>query len=189
MNAKKVSPNTFEGSFSRDLIIRKLWALDELSKVENNFQTIYVLGSWYGNMGFIIDKTQDINFEKLFNIDIDQDVLNNSKEIYNKAEIKNVKFLNIDANDLKYRNAKDLNLVINTSTNNIKNNQWFKNIPKGSVVLLQGRNNDPGAVNKFTSLKEFKDTFLLKKVLYVGQITVTTSEDEDYDSYMIIGIK
>lgn len=188
MTSKKVSPNTLAGSFSNDLIIRKLWAVHELSKINDHFQTVYILGSWYGNMGFVMSKTTGIEYDLLFNIDQDQEVLNSSKEVYKKTEIKNTKFLKIDANKLKYQNAKDSNLVINTSTNNIKGDQWFTHIPKGSVVLLQGRNNDPGAVNEFENLKDFKSHYPLKRILYAGSIDLNAA-NADYESYMIIGIK
>ncbi|MEN6623796.1 MAG: hypothetical protein ABFD50_19880, partial [Smithella sp.] len=120
MTLKKVSPNTISGSFSNDLIIRKLWAIEELSKISANFQTVYVLGSWYGNMGFVMSKTNSIDYDRLFNVDRDQEVLDASEKLYKKAEIDNARFLKMDANRLKYQNAKDSNLVINTSTNNIK---------------------------------------------------------------------
>lgn len=188
MTLKKVSPNTISGSFSNDLIIRKLWAIEELSKISANFQTVYVLGSWYGNMGFVMSKTNSIDYDRLFNVDRDQEVLDASEKLYKKAEIDNARFLKMDANRLKYQNAKDSNLVINTSTNNIKGNQWFKHIPKGSIVLLQGRNNDPGAVNKFESLKDFKSHYPLKRILYAGSIDLTAA-NADYESFMIIGIK
>lgn len=185
---KKISPNTLKGSFSNDLIIRKLWAVDEISKISDHFKTIYVLGSWYGNMGFVIAKSSNIKFSKLYNVDNDSKVLDDSEDLYRVADIENSNFLNMDANKLKYRNAKDSNLVINTSTNNIKGNQWFKNIPDGSLVLLQGRNNDPGAVNTFKSLKDFKNFYPLKKILYAGSIDLEAAE-ADYESYMVIGIK
>lgn len=188
MKAKNVSPDTPKGSFSRDLIIRKLWALDELSKIEDKFQSVYILGSWYGNMGFILDKTSDISFDKLFNVDIDKETLDSSEKIYSMAEIKNVRFVHLDANKLKYRNAKSPNLVINTSINNIKGDQWFKNIPPGSLVLLQSRNNDLGSVNEIDNIKDLKRSFPLKKILYAGTIDLSASE-ADYESFMIIGIK
>ena len=61
-------------------------------------------------------------------------------------------------------------------------------IPKGSMVLLQGRNNDPGAINKFESLKDFKSHYPLKRILYAGSIDLTAA-NADYESFMIIGIK
>ena len=188
MKIEEVSPNTLAGSFSNDLIIRKIWAVDELEKIAKKFQTIYILGSWYGNMGFIINKTSSIKYDVMINIDIDSRPLQTSKVVYKKAGIENVRFLRKDVNNLSYQNAGNLNLVINTSVNNMHGSQWFDNIPSGSLVLFQGRNNDPGATNEFHNLSDFKKSFKLSKLLYAGKITLTSNND-DFDSFMIIGIK
>jgi hypothetical protein len=188
MRLKEVSPNTLKGSFSNDLIIRKIWIVEELLKISNQFNTIYVLGSWYGNMGFIINKNKEITFNKIINVDLDDEVLSTSKKIYKKLNIKNSKFLELNVNKLKYKDAKNPNLVINTSTNNIDGTQWFENIPSGSLVVLQGRNNDDGAVNQFNNIKEFKESFPLKKILYDGTIDLSAAK-ADYKSFMIIGMK
>lgn len=185
MRLKEVSPNTLAGSFSNDLIIRKIWALEELEKIATDFQNVYILGSWYGNMGFILDKASSINYDTIVNVDIDKKAIKASKAVYKKADIDNSKFLNIDANDVTYKNA---DLVINTSVNNIRGQEWFEKIPPESLVLLQCRTNDPGAVNKYKNLDQFKSAFSFKKVLYTGKITLT-SNDGDFDSFMIIGIK
>lgn len=185
MRLKEVSPNTLAGSFSNDLIIRKIWALEELEKISTKFQNIYILGSWYGNMGFIIAKASSIEYDNIVNVDIDKKAIKASKAIYKKADIDNSKFLNLDANDLTYKNA---DLVINTSVNNIQGQDWFEKIPAGSLVLIQGRTNDPGAVNKYQSLAEFKSDFSVNKILYAGKITLS-SNDDNFDSFMIIGIK
>lgn len=188
MKLKEVSPNTLKGSFSNDLIIRKVWIVEELLKISDHFNTIYVLGSWYGNMGFVINKTKAITFNKLINVDKDREVILSSKEIYKKSNIENSEFLKMDVNNLKYQDAQSPNLVINTSVNNIEGTQWFENIPLKSVVVLQGRTDDPGAVNKYSSMKDFKNSFPLSKILYAGTINLSATE-ADYDSYMIIGIK
>lgn len=185
MKLREISPNTLAGSFSNDLIIRKIWALEELEKIATDFHNIYVLGSWYGNMGFILDKASSISYDTIVNVDIDKQAIRASKAIYKKAEIKNSKFLNVDANDLTYKNA---DLVINTSVNNIRGQDWFKKIPSGCLVLIQGRTNDPGATNTFQTLADFKAAFSFNKILYAGKITLA-SNDDDFDSFMVIGIK
>lgn len=188
MKLKEISPNTLPGSFSNDLIIRKLWAVEELEKISNKFHNVYVLGSWYGNMGFILDKASSIKYDSIINIDLDKKAIDTCKKVYKKAEINNSRCLVGDVNKLKYQTGGHPSLIINTSVNNIKGRDWFKNIPASSLVLLQCRTNDPGAINRYQTLSEFKASFPLKKLLYAGKITLS-SDDESFDSFMIIGIK
>ena len=45
------------GSFTRDLVASKVWLLDELARIAPQVGTIYVLGSWYGNLGVLLALT------------------------------------------------------------------------------------------------------------------------------------
>jgi hypothetical protein len=56
------------------------------------------------------------------------------------------------------------------------------------MILLSGRNNDPGAVHKFNSVEEFSSTYPLTKILFSGQRTFEDPETE-YDAYLVIGTK
>jgi hypothetical protein len=93
-----------------------------------------------------------------------------------------------DANDLDYRQLGADGLVINFSTTNIEGSDWFDHIPKGTMVVLKGRNNDEGAVNKFTNLDEFRTKYPLTKTLYSGSLNLQ-DRTTDYDCYLVIGIK
>ena len=55
INIFEGSPDTPQGSRSKDLNIGKLWLLTELKRLGNDkFDTVYVLGSWkYGSV-FVI---------------------------------------------------------------------------------------------------------------------------------------
>jgi hypothetical protein len=52
------SPLTVQGSFENGLILNKLWLIYELQKIQDQFSTIYILGSWYGNMSILLAKSQ-----------------------------------------------------------------------------------------------------------------------------------
>jgi hypothetical protein len=79
-------------------------------------------------------------------------------------------------------------LVINTSAGNMQNAGWFANIPSGTMVAVQGRDPDPGAVYEFSSADELIDMFYFDKIIYKGGIPLQDPETK-YTRFMVVGIK
>lgn len=188
MRVGEISPNTVEGSFSDDLVISKLWLIQHLKEIKNDFSTIYILGSWFGNLGLLMT-VKHIKFDKIINVEVDKNVLKIGKDLADKMGISDkIERMLKDANTLDYRQIDNNSLVINTSCNNMKNTGWFDNIPDNTLVVLQGRNNDPGAVNKHNTLDEFVKEYPVSEILYKGSIELEDPEVR-YDRFMIIGYK
>ena len=109
------------------------------------------------------------------------------QQVIQQMNIKNVEHMNKDSNTLDYRQLPGI--VINTSTNDIKNEGWFDNIPNGTLVVLQGRDRvDPQADYSFDAPQDLLEQYPLNKVLYQSAITLTDPETE-YTKSMVIGIK
>jgi hypothetical protein len=176
MKLHEFSPNTLKGSFTDDLVVSKLWLLSEVGKIHKDFNSIYILGSWYGNLSlFLLDKNH-IQFKKIINVDIDKTVLNTGHELATKFGVADkIQPMVKDANKLNYSQAKSPSLVINTSVNDMENSGWFDNIPKGTLVAIQTRDED-------------LDQFEFTKVLYRGNKQLKDPETS-YTRYMVIGIK
>ena len=175
MRVNEFSPNTLSGSFTEDLIISKLWLIKEIEKIHNKFNTIYVLGSWYGNISILLINKY-IKFKKIINVDINDTVLNTGQVLAKKLGIdKQIEPMAKDANTLDYRQAIFPSLIINTSCNDMKNAGWFDNIPRGTLVALQTRDN---------TLDEYE----FSKVLYIGKRHLKDPET-NYTRLMKIGIK
>lgn len=194
MNSKELvkvteaSPFTIKGSFSTDLMKNKLWLCSELAKLKNNFSNIYVLGSWYGNISFVLDNLDHFSFDKITNIDIEDKWTQTGIKLADKLGIsKKVKYLCKDANAINYKCNQD-SLIVNNSCNDIERDQWFENIPKGTWVALQGRNNLPKANREFSSLNKFINTYKLNDIKFSGEKTFTDPETK-YTLFMIIGKK
>ena len=183
----ETSDLTFQGSNTPDLIKSKEWICEILAGLDldiSKFSTIYVLGSWYGNMAFIL-KEMGIPFNKIINIDLDKDVLSKSEQLLKDAGIENIESMNKDVNTLDYRQVTADSLIINTSTQDIEGSMWFKRIPKGVLVALQGRD----SVKKpFKDLNEFDNTFPISTTLFLGKKKLE-DPDTDYLRFMKIGIK
>ena len=175
MRVDEFSPKTLSGSFTEDLIISKLWLIKEIEKIHNKFNTIYILGSWYGNISILLINKY-IKFKKIINVDKNQQVLATGQLLAKRLGIdKRIEPMAKDANTLDYRQAKSPSLVINASCNDMENSGWFDNIPVGTLVALQTRDN---------TLDEYK----FSKTLYSGQRHLKDPET-DYTRIMKIGIK
>lgn len=182
----EASPDTLEGSFTDDLIQSKQWLCDKLKQGLKGkcARTIYVLGSWYGNLAMLLDKS-NIVFDEIILIDNDEEVLATSQKLL-KPFFKPGKliFLNTDAKDVIYDKP---GIIINTSVNDM-DTSWYDNVPEGRRVIIQGRDQVSKAVNKIADMKQFDDMFPMNKVNYLGSRDYTDPET-DYTRYMKIGVK
>ena len=177
MKLLEFSPLTLHGSFERGLILNKLWLIHELRKIQDQFSTIYILGSWYGNMSILLAKSR-IKYHHIVNVDQDAGVTRQAKRIGRMLNIHNVEYMAKDANRLNYQQLDPDGLVINTSCHDMKNRGWFAHIPSGVLVALQSRDDVDH------DLEDYK----LSKTLYQGS---RRSQDPEtrYNSILRIGIK
>ena len=92
-----------------------------------------------------------------------------------------------DANKLVYE--KDVDVVINTSTEHFESNEWFDNIPEGTLVCLQGNNmNHDGHTSDVASLAEFIAKYPLQRTVIDGEMGFEYP-DWNFARYMLIGFK
>ena len=183
-------PNTVTGSKGSSLNLERFWAVATLSQIKNNFDTIYILGSWYGNVALLLFMLERyISFDRIINVDINADSLEIGQQRLAKLGLDNkTKPMHRDANELDYRQLGPDGLVINLSCHDIPELEWLEHIPAGTWVVLQARNNDPGAANQFRSFKQFDRTYPLSHTAYQGTLDLE-DPDGDYQQYMKIGQK
>lgn len=178
MRLLEFAPLTLAGSFHRSLIFNKLWLISELSKFKDSFSTIYVLGSWYGNMSLLLARSS-IEYDQIINVDRDARVVRAGQAIAEKMGLADgIRAIAGDANDLDYGDLDSNSLVINTSCYEIKNTEWFDRIPAGTMIALETR----------TDVDEDLADYELSNVLYQGSRELTDPET-DYTSILKIGIK
>ena len=174
------------GSFTHDLIKSKVWLLSELARIAPEVGTVYVLGSWYGNLGVLLALDPMIQYNRLINVETDQKFLQVSKRIHDRLGMSNTEYMLKDANNLDYRQLGRDGVVINTSLTDMSGQAWFDNIPAGTLVVLQSRDNDPG--NAAHSTQDIIDRFPLSEVIYDGKLELQDPETQ-YTRYMVIGVK
>ena len=185
MKVQESSGYTFEGSITPDLILSKIWLASELLKLNQEFSTVYILGSWYGNMAYILNK-MNVPIQKIINVDINEDWLKFGRDLLNYAGYTNVESMNKDANALNYRQLNSNSIVINTSETDIPGKNWFRNIPPGTLVAIQSR--DMADNQRYTNVEQFNKAYPMSKTLYLNVLNLTDPET-DYQRFMKIGIK
>jgi hypothetical protein len=185
-NLAESSGYSLAGSFTRDLIASKVWLLDQLARIAPQVGTIYVLGSWYGNLGVLLALDPVIKYKQLINVETNLSMLDTSQSILDHVGAKNVKYMLKDANDLDYQQLGDDGVVVNTSLTDMEGQTWFNNIPSDTLVAMQSRDHDPG--NEAHSTQDIIDRFPLSEIVYDGELQLADPETE-YTRYMVIGIK
>jgi hypothetical protein len=174
------------GSFTRDLTASKVWLLSELEKTQQRFSTAYILGSWYGNLALYMTLQPRMDVDKIILVEKNKQFLSISKQILDRAGADNTEYMLADANRLDYRQLGDAGVVINTSLTDMPGRAWFLNIPSGTLVVMQARDQDTG--QEYHSTQEIVDRFPLTQVLYHGRMQLRDPETQ-YTRYMVIGRK
>ena len=181
-------------AFSAGQVESKIWAAEQLELVVKELNTgplrMYVLGGWYSLLHFILSVRKNIDIDYCRSVDLDPIVSYNANKINNAWEIKDWKFraYPFDANNINYTNEK-INCIVNTSTEHFDNNNWFENIDKDTLILLQG--NDlkiSDHVSRPKSLEHFISTYPVTDLKFSGTMNFQF-KDMSYNRHMIIGIK
>jgi len=182
------SPDTPAGSRTKDLNLGKLWLLTELKRLGmDKFDTVYVLGSWYGSMApYLLDK--HIKFDTAYLIDIDPKNTEYTQKLVKKQGFSDrIIPITQDCNTTDFKG--DRILVINTSCNDIENTGWFEHVPQGAVVALEGRDNQPdNATNTTQDLDTFHAEYALEETLVLDKIQLNGYDDR-YNRFLKIGTK
>lgn len=174
------------GSMTRDLTASKVWLLSELEKIQQDFTTIYVLGSWYGNTALYMKLEDRIHADKIVLVEKNKQFLSTSQQLLDRVGADNVEYMLADSNKLDYRQLGDRGCVINTSLTDMPGRSWFLNIPQDTLVVMQGRDHDPN--RSFETAQDIVDRFPLGQVLYHGRMRLRDPETE-YTRVMVIGRK
>ena len=180
----EASPNTLEGSFTPDLVESKTWLAEMLAKglKGKNAGTIYILGSWYGNMGIFLQQA-GVKFDKLVLIEPNEKWLMHSKDLLDTLNDEGkLVLIHQKAEDAVYEKP---GVVINTSCNET-GPVFLTKLPDNMLCLLQARNNNENTLFPTEDEEDFIDYFPLEKVYYTGKKQLEDPE-VNYVRYMIIG--
>lgn len=177
-------------AFAHGPIESKLWLCHTIKQLKlPAVDNLVVLGAWSGTMPLLVYATSAISFQKALLVDTNEEYQEQSRKICNTLDCQGkLLVLNTDANKFAYVNDASY-FVINTSTDNIVGNNWFKNIPAGTWVALQGRTGGHrDCVLSFTNTEEFNQAYPLTHTSFIGQKRFSYPS-HGYARFMKIGIK
>ena len=183
----EASPDTLLGSFTPDLVSSKTWLCRQLKKQlgDRSAGDIYILGSWYGNMGIFLQQAT-IDFDRLIMVETKPRLLATAQRLleplYREGRLKLVLGR---AEQINYPN-KNIT-VINTSSNDMTRT-WLQRVPPGTLTVIQGRDNlvDPRIETSRAGVFYLK--FPLETTVYWGQRRLRDPETR-YTRFMKIGYK
>ncbi|NBO99863.1 MAG: hypothetical protein EBU90_07010 [Proteobacteria bacterium] len=175
-------------AFSNGQIDSKLWLCRELENLYESIDSVYIYGGWYAMTAFLLKSRERIDIKAIRSFDIDPacesiaDMLNENW-VYKDWQFKAI---TKDCNEIKPR---DVDLIINTSTEHFESMQWWTNIAKGRHVALQGNNmlHDDHVVHT-DSLDKFLSKYPLREILFQGTLDFNYP-DKKFTRFMTIGIK
>ena len=177
---------SLQGSFTHDLTTSKVWLMQELAKIKPNITTVYILGSWYGNLSLYMTLDPIVKVKQIVNVENNREMLEQSQKMLDLVGADNVEYMLKDANNLNYHQLGMDGAVINCSLTDMDGTRWFSRIPDGTLVVMQARDHDPGY--QFHSTDDILKKFPLSQVLYSGSLRLKDPETH-YRRFMVIGRK
>lgn len=182
--------NVDKDAFSSGQIGSKLWLCNELERLFDSIDNVWIYGGWYGLTAFLLNSRGNLKIKQIRSYDIDPacepiaDMINENWVIDNwkfKAKTQDCNLLDLDWHGP--------DLIINTSTEHFDSMDWWNAIPQGTAVALQGNNMLHEEHHTLSeSLDEFIEQFPLSNVLYKGQKEFIYPNWK-FTRFMLIGVK
>jgi hypothetical protein len=183
-------------AFASSQTLSKQWLVEKLEECLEGMTTppqgwrIWILGGWYGLTNFILRTRAVIDVEHVRSLDIDpecQPVADRVNKLWEWQEWQ-FKAQTCDVNKLSY-NEGTPHIVINTSVEHIAGDQWYKNIPQGTLVVLQANDQlHDDHIWICSSPKDLLERFGVSECLYEGSMEFKYPTG-NWSRHMIIAIK
>ena len=193
-------------SFWKGQIKSKIWLVEELAKIDTNYDNVIVMAGWFGQLKSIYDKR--LTYAKMRIIEMDRSACETSDYVFNLTNLENYKVKSVNANinnltlhkngyEWDVENFKDgtkygekflPNLIINTSAEHMTD-EWYKQIrfkemESNPIVAIQSNNlfDIPEHINCVHSVDHMKKKFPMKEILFEGELQL-----KGYKRVMLIG--
>jgi hypothetical protein len=173
-------------AFNHRQIASKLWARDELAKLEpGRIGLAWIVGGWYAVLAALLLEDHRLDLGRIVSFDIDPGVATVARSL-NEPQLAAGRFdaLTADMYQLDYRTPAP-DLVINTSCEHIDDLAgWLARVPAGTRVLLQSNDyfSESEHINALPSLEAFAAVAKLGKVEFSGALYL-----RKYTRFMLIG--
>lgn len=182
----------------------KKWLLDELSKINLNFNEVLICAGWYGLLAHMLFTDDRFRIKRICSVDLDPNTEKIADCMNFKWLVQNWRFKSVikDINEIDYNNiCFDItnddgetkpfyfmpDLIINTSCEHIQEfDKWIVSLPKNKLCVLQSNNYfvHHEHVNCVSSNYELEKKSKFTKIYFSGEL-----KNHDYTRYMVIGEK
>lgn len=190
-------PHVNLDAFSSSQVASKIWLVERLEDVlEKQYAPpelgyrIWILAGWYGLTNLILRTRAVIPVQFVRSLDMDPECQVVADRVNKFWEWQGWQFKaqTCDVNKLDY-SVDTPHIVINTSVEHIESDQWFHNIPKGMIVVLQANNmTHDDHVRSYADSADLLKTFPLAECHYEGSIEFSYP-NQTFKRHMIIGVK
>lgn len=164
--------------------------LDEYYPADQDGFRIWILAGWYGITNMIIRVRSKIRIKEIRSFDIDPSCEEIADKINNLWVWRAWEFKahTADINELEYKPKPDI--IINSSVEHMTSNNWWTNIPKGTLVALQASNMEhDDHINPIKSSRELLEKYPLEECFMEGTKRFQYNDEDGFYRSMIIGIK
>lgn len=177
----------------------KLWLCQSLenhfSNLSNEGITIWIYGSWYGTLAYMLLSRERLNIRKICCFDIDKKANEIAYKVLDHWRCQGVSIEIYDQDCQKLDGANSLyqssrpDLIINTSCEHMKDYDWWRNIPSGQLVALQSTDmKHPTHINNVMCIQDFKDKTKMSKIM-VESVKEFAYPTLQFKRFMLIGEK
>lgn len=190
-------------AMSQGQLKSKMWAIDELKRLDLDLGTVFLCAGWYGILATLMFE-HNLKLEKIRSFDIDPDVRQIAekfnlpwvqadwkfKSVYmdiHKMDYVDFEYTIVKSNGAAFNLTDTANTVINTSCEHIEHfDEWYERIPSGMLLVLQSNDfqDVQEHVNTSTDYNNFADKTPMAEVLYGGELNLPA-----YNRFMRIGRK
>ena len=165
----------------------KIWLSEILNKYYDSKipSNIYIFGGWLGVLANILFQNSKFYVDTIYNIDLDPWCKPNSEKL-NQTYVNMQRYYADTADMREYQYTDTADIVINTSTEHVTQeiyDQWYDNIPVGSLVVVQGNDffSCDEHVRCSSSLDEFITMNRVTDPIFAGQLPTSI-----YDRFMCV---
>lgn len=183
-------------SFASSQVASKAWLVERLEECLHPLQApadgykVWIFAGWYGVTNLIMRTRAVIPIKYVRSIDRDPACQPIADKINKFWEIQDWQF-KAQTGDINYidYSVDNPHVIIMTSAEHVAETKWFDDIPKGTIVAIQGSDlRIPDHINTITSQEDLKDLYPLAECLYSGSITFNYPNNS-FTRHMIIGHK
>ena len=195
-----------QDAFSRSQVKSKIWLVEELARLNTNYDRVLIMAGWFGQLGNIY--ATQLNYAKIRVLELDRAACEISDHVFNLDNLTEhkIKAVCADINQLTmYKNGYEWpvenfrngttytekflpDLIINTSAEHMTE-EWFqqlrnKRLDSDPIVAIQSNNlfDIPEHVNCVHSVDHMMKKFPMREILFAGELQL-----KGYKRVMLIG--